>query len=106
MNETNESCYHGVDENDISKPGIVIMFLLSAITIVGNIITIIVIVTKKSLLNNPGNRFILSLSMADCFVGLFVMIPSTIRILVKSCLKYVITLYLILYFSMVDGDSG
>ena len=66
-------------EQDVSDAVIALMFILSLVTIIGNTLTIIVIITKKSLRNNPGNRFLLSLSIADCFVGLFVMIPSAFK---------------------------
>ena len=66
-------------EQDVSDVVIALMFILSLVTIIGNTITSIVIITKKSLRNNPGNRFLLSLSFADCFVGLFVMIPSAFK---------------------------
>ena len=58
------------------------MLILSAITVIGNLVTIIVILAKKNMRCNPSNRFILSLSCADCFVGLFVMLPSALRIMV------------------------
>ena len=64
------------------------MMLLSAITVTGNVATIVIILAKKNLRCNPSNRFILSLSFADCFVGLFVMFPSALRIMVKGLSRY------------------
>ena len=58
------------------------MMILSATTVIGNVVTIVIILAKKNLRCNPSNRFILSLSIADCFVGLFVMFPSALRIMV------------------------
>ena len=64
------------------------MMILSAITVIGNVATIVIILTKKNLRCNPSNRFILSLSCADCFVGLFVMLPSALRIMVIKDSSY------------------
>ena len=61
---------------------VAVMMILSAVTVTGNVATIIIILAKKNLRCNPSNRFILSLSFADCFVGLFVMLPSALRIMV------------------------
>ena len=64
------------------------MMILSAITVIGNVATIVIILAKKNLRCNPSNRFILSLSCADCFVGLFVMLPSALRIMVIKDSSY------------------
>ena len=61
---------------------VAVMMILSAITVIGNVATIVIILAKKNLRCNPSNRFILSLSCADCFVGLFVMLPSALRVMV------------------------
>ena len=61
-----------------------VMFIFCLTTIIGNTITIIVILSKKSLRKNIGNLFILSLSLADFCVGLFVMIPAWMKSLVRK----------------------
>ena len=68
---------------DVSHPEVWVMFILSLITIVGNALTFAAILSKKKLRKNPGNRFILSLCLADFCVGLFVMMPSLFRIQVN-----------------------
>ena len=68
---------------DVSHPEVWVMFILSLITIVGNALTFAAILSKKKLRKNPGNRFILSLCLADFCVGLFVMMPSLFRIQVR-----------------------
>jgi len=81
--------------NDIS---LVFACLLIFLTVVGNAITIIVILTRKKLRNNHGNRFLLSLAAADFGVGLFVMLPSVLQVLndgwvfgMSSCMMFVST---------------
>ena len=68
---------------DVSHPEVWVMFILSLVTIVGNALTFAAILSKKKLRKNPGNRFILSLCLADFCVGLFVMMPSLFRIQVN-----------------------
>jgi len=72
--------------------------LLIFLTVVGNAITIIVILTRKKLRNNHGNRFLLSLAAADFGVGLFVMLPSVLQVLndgwlygLTSCKMFITT---------------
>ena len=80
----NNGTFLGDHENrDVSHPEVWIMFILSLITIVGNALTFAAILSKKKLRKNPGNRFILSLCLADFCVGLFVMMPSLFRIQVN-----------------------
>ena len=71
------------DPHEYSGWAVAAMMILSATTVIGNVVTIVVILLKKNLRCNPSNRFILSLSIADCFVGLFVMFPSALRIMVS-----------------------
>ena len=71
------------EDRDVSHPEVWVMFILSLVTIVGNALTFAAILSKKKLRKNPGNRFILSLCLADFCVGLFVMMPSLFRIQVR-----------------------
>jgi len=57
------------------------MWILIILTVVGNAVTLIVILSRKKTRNNHGNRFLLSLSAADFSVGLFVMLPSVVRVM-------------------------
>jgi len=59
---------------------IVCMWLLIVLTVIGNAITIIVILARKKTRNSHGNRFLLSLAAADFSVGLFVMLPGVMQI--------------------------
>ena len=62
---------------------IVIKWLLTIITIGGNLTTIIIILRKKKLRNRPDTRFMLSLAAADMAVGFFVMVPGIFYIMVS-----------------------
>merc|ERR1711874_534193 len=63
---------------------IVIKWLLTIITIGGNLTTIIIILRKKKLRNRPDTRFMLSLAAADMAVGFFVMVPGIFYIMNDS----------------------
>ena len=76
------------------------MIILSAITVIGNSATIVIILLKSNLRHNPSNRFILSLSLADCFVGLFVMFPSALRIMVNVVISFRTDIYVELGISL------
>ena len=71
----NSACSVQNHERDIGPLGITIKTILVIITVVGNLATIIIILAKRKLRKELGNRFILSLSVADFCVGLFVMLP-------------------------------
>jgi len=58
---------------------ILFMWILTIITVVGNAVTIVVILSRKKTRSCVGNRFLLSLSAADFSVGLFVMLPSIFK---------------------------
>ncbi|XP_071944882.1 histamine H3 receptor-like [Antedon mediterranea] len=51
--------------------GVVISWLLSAVTVFGNSLVILAFITEKSLRSNPTDLFILNLSVADFLVGAF-----------------------------------
>eukprot|EP00092_Neocalanus_flemingeri_P063222 GFUD01076448.1.p1 GENE.GFUD01076448.1~~GFUD01076448.1.p1 ORF type:complete len:410 (-),score=81.96 GFUD01076448.1:117-1346(-) len=60
---------------------IVCIWILIILTVVGNAVTLFVILARKKTRNSHGNRFLLSLSAADFSVGLFVMLPGVLRIM-------------------------
>ena len=56
------------------------MFLFfGIITVIGNAIILIVIISQQKLRRIISNLFIFSLSIADFCVGLFVMIPAWLK---------------------------
>ena len=63
---------------------IISMWIIVVLTVIGNLVTLIVLLTKKNLRKRPDTRFLVSLSVADLAVGLFVMIPSTLKIMVSN----------------------
>ena len=67
---------------------VIFMWLLTLMTIVGNLTTIIIILKKKRLRNRPDTRFLLSLASADLAVGISVMAPGVIRIMVSFVYIY------------------
>ena len=71
------------EESSLNMFGISVMWLIILLTVVGNMATLAIILTKKSLRNRPDARFLLSLSCADLAVGLFVMTPYVFKIMVR-----------------------
>ncbi|XP_071944886.1 histamine H2 receptor-like [Antedon mediterranea] len=59
------------DDTLIVSGGIVIRWLLSIVTVLGNGLVIFALTTEISLRSNPANLFILNLSVADFLVGAF-----------------------------------
>ncbi|XP_071944877.1 histamine H3 receptor-like [Antedon mediterranea] len=59
------------DDTLIVNGGIVILWILSIVTVIGNGLVILVLITETSFHSKPGYLFILNLPVADFFIGAF-----------------------------------
>ncbi|XP_071944887.1 histamine H3 receptor-like [Antedon mediterranea] len=75
MESSSSSSHYDVgnqtDDALIVSGGIVIGWLLSIVTVLGNGLVIFALTTEKSLRSNPANLFILNLSIVDFLTGAF-----------------------------------
>ena len=62
----------------------IFLWIIVLLTVIGNLVTLSVLLTKKNLRKRPDTRFLVSLSVADLAVGLFVMIPSILKNMVSK----------------------
>ena len=72
-----------INQDKLNIAGISVMWLIIVLTIIGNVATLLVILTKKSLRDRPDARFLVSLSCADLAVGMFVMTPYVLKMMVR-----------------------
>lgn len=58
---------------------IILLYILAVLTVLGNIMVVVAILSQEKTRKVRSNRFLISLAVADMCVGLFVMIPSVAK---------------------------